>query len=295
MSRVIVVADAHLGQVPPAVGRAFHTFLEEIPRPGDHLLLTGDLFDFWFEYQSVIPRKHFATVAKLQEVRARGIPITFVGGNHDRWGGSFFTEDLGIEFFGGEAELDLVAQIRRGLERDEFVLHYQPIVDLRRGAVVGCEALVRWRRGGKLLLPGVFLEAMENAMPGRPVFNTRMAEYEDTIIKGLMPVWEGKEGANKAYLDELTRGLYATDASPFQVTPLGVAAPRDADDLAVLVKYAYETGVPLVPRGAGTGLAGEALGPGLVVDLSVHLRAELSLSGVPAVTTRRHDPHILPW
>jgi UDP-2,3-diacylglucosamine hydrolase len=104
---VIVVADAHLGQVPPAVGSAFHAFLDEIPRPGDHLVLMGDLFDFWFEYQSVIPRKHFATVAKLQQVRARGVPITFVGGNHDRWGGSFFTRDIGIAFFGGEAEIDL--------------------------------------------------------------------------------------------------------------------------------------------------------------------------------------------
>ena len=107
MSHVIVVADAHLGQVPPAVGTAFHAFLDQVPQPGDHLVLTGDLFDFWFEYQSVIPRKHFATVAKLQEVRARGVPITFVGGNHDRWGGSFFTRDLGIGFFGGEAELNL--------------------------------------------------------------------------------------------------------------------------------------------------------------------------------------------
>ena len=104
---MIVVADAHLGQVPPAVGTAFLAFLDEVPQPGDHLVLTGDLFDFWFEYQSVIPRKHFATVAKLREVRARGVPITFVGGNHDRWGGSFFTRDLGIEFFGGEAELNL--------------------------------------------------------------------------------------------------------------------------------------------------------------------------------------------
>ena len=106
-TRVLAVADAHLGQVPATVGAAFHAFLDEVPRPGDHLVLTGDLFDFWFEYQSVIPRKHFATVAKLQEVRRRGVPITFVGGNHDRWGGSFFTRDLGIEFFGGEAELDL--------------------------------------------------------------------------------------------------------------------------------------------------------------------------------------------
>jgi len=106
-SRVIIVADAHLGQVPAAVGSAFHAFLDEIPRPGDHLVLMGDLFDFWFEYQSVIPRKHFATVTKLQDVRSRGIPITFVGGNHDRWGGSFFTRDIGIDFFGGEAEIDL--------------------------------------------------------------------------------------------------------------------------------------------------------------------------------------------
>ena len=104
---MIVVTDAHLGQVPAAVGSAFHSFLDAIPQPGDHLVLMGDLFDFWFEYQSVIPRKHFATVAKLQEIRARGIPITFVGGNHDRWGGSFFTRDLGIDFYGGEAELDL--------------------------------------------------------------------------------------------------------------------------------------------------------------------------------------------
>jgi len=108
--RVIVVADAHLGQVPAAVGTAFHAFLDQVPQPGDHLVLTGDLFDFWFEYPTVIPRKHFGTVAKLQAVRARGIPVTFVGGNHDRWGGTFFTQDLGIDFFGGEAELDLAGQ-----------------------------------------------------------------------------------------------------------------------------------------------------------------------------------------
>jgi UDP-2,3-diacylglucosamine hydrolase len=114
--RVIVVADAHLGQVPPAVRAAFHSFLDQVPQPGDHLLLTGDLFDFWFEYPSVIPRKHFATVAKLQEVRARGIPITFVGGNHDRWGGSFFRQDLGVDFYGGAAELELAG-------RRAFVTH----------------------------------------------------------------------------------------------------------------------------------------------------------------------------
>jgi len=108
--RVIVVADAHLGQVPPATAAAFHAFLDQVPQPGDHLLINGDLFDFWFEYRAVIPRKHFATVAKLQAVRARGIPITFVGGNHDRWGGDFLRKDLGIAFYAGDAELDLAGR-----------------------------------------------------------------------------------------------------------------------------------------------------------------------------------------
>ncbi len=115
-SRVIVVADAHLGQVPAATEAAFHAFLDEVPQPGDHLLINGDLFDFWFEYRAVIPRKHFVSVAKLQALRARAIPITFVGGNHDRWGGDFLRRDLGIAFHGGEAELELAG-------RRAFVAH----------------------------------------------------------------------------------------------------------------------------------------------------------------------------
>ena len=114
--RVIVVADAHLGQVPPATAAAFHAFLHQVPQPGDHLLINGDLFDFWFEYRAVIPRKHFASVAKLQAVRARGIAITFVGGNHDRWGGDFWRKDLGIAFYAGEADLELAG-------RRAFVTH----------------------------------------------------------------------------------------------------------------------------------------------------------------------------
>ncbi|HEX9704281.1 MAG TPA: UDP-2,3-diacylglucosamine diphosphatase [Gemmatimonadales bacterium] len=115
-SRIVVVADAHLGQVPPTVAAAFHEFLDCVPQLGDHLLINGDLFDFWFEYQSVIPRKHFPTLARLQALLAKGIPITFVGGNHDRWGGDFLTADLGIAFYAGEAVLELAG-------RRAFVAH----------------------------------------------------------------------------------------------------------------------------------------------------------------------------
>jgi len=113
---VVVVADAHLGQVPTAVETAFHRFLDAVPDLGDALLINGDLFDFWFEYRAVIPRRHFGTAAKLQTLRARGIPITFVGGNHDRWGGDFLTKDLGIAFHAGAAETDVAG-------RRAFVAH----------------------------------------------------------------------------------------------------------------------------------------------------------------------------
>jgi len=109
-ARVVVVADAHLGQVPAATRDAFHAFLEAVPSLGDALLVNGDLFDFWCEYGAVIPRKHFSTVARLEAVRARGIPITFVGGNHDRWGGEFFTRDLGIDYHPNDVEVDVAGR-----------------------------------------------------------------------------------------------------------------------------------------------------------------------------------------
>lgn len=72
--------------------------------------------------------------------------------------------------------------------------------------------------------------------------------------------------------DDLSRALYSTDASIFEVRPLGVAVPRDEEDVRALVRYAFEHEIPLVPRGAGSGVAGEALGSGMVVDLSRYLR-----------------------
>jgi FAD/FMN-containing dehydrogenase/Fe-S oxidoreductase len=74
------------------------------------------------------------------------------------------------------------------------------------------------------------------------------------------------------HTDELTRALYSTDASLFQVQPLGVAVPCDLDDVQTLVRYAAEHRLALTPRGAGTGFAGEALNGGIIVDLSAHFR-----------------------
>lgn len=68
--------------------------------------------------------------------------------------------------------------------------------------------------------------------------------------------------------DDLTRQLYATDASIYQIEPMGVAFPQSAAEAQSVFRAAYEADIPLVPRGAGTGLAGGAVGEGLVVDFS---------------------------
>ena len=77
--------------------------------------------------------------------------------------------------------------------------------------------------------------------------------------------------------DDLSCALYSTDASIFQVRPLGVVVPQDEDDVCALVRYAAEHQVPLTARGAGSGVAGEALGAGLIVNLSRHFRRILEV------------------
>ncbi|MBI3408681.1 MAG: FAD-binding protein [Planctomycetes bacterium] len=81
------------------------------------------------------------------------------------------------------------------------------------------------------------------------------------------------------FFDELSRALYSTDASIFQVEPLGVAMPRNEADVQALVRYAADKQFPLVPRGAGTGMAGESIGRGLIVDLSRHFRDIREVNG----------------
>lgn len=87
-------------------------------------------------------------------------------------------------------------------------------------------------------------------------------------------VWEDLTGefAGELRFDPIARQMYATDASLYQLQPLGVAFPKDAADVQKLARYAAENFIPLVPRGSGTGLAGGAIGNGLIVDFSRHMR-----------------------
>jgi len=94
-----VVADTHFRglDIPGERERRdrFLRFLEGLP-PGTCLVLLGDIFDFYFEYRSVVSRRYLDVYEALDACRRRGVEIHFLGGNHDHWVGEFFANDLGI-------------------------------------------------------------------------------------------------------------------------------------------------------------------------------------------------------
>src|SRR5882724_4541156 len=75
-----------------------------------------------------------------------------------------------------------------------------------------------------------------------------------------------------ARFDNLTRQLYATDASIYQIQPVGVAFPKSAQQANAVIRAAAEAGLSITPRGAGTSLVGNAIGEGLIVDFSRYNR-----------------------
>ncbi|HLF93624.1 MAG TPA: FAD-binding oxidoreductase, partial [Planctomycetota bacterium] len=71
--------------------------------------------------------------------------------------------------------------------------------------------------------------------------------------------------------DDISRTLYSTAACIFQIMPRGVVVPRDRADVEAVVRYAAERGIPVTARGAGSGLAGQTLGEGIILDLSKYM------------------------
>jgi FAD/FMN-containing dehydrogenase/Fe-S oxidoreductase len=78
--------------------------------------------------------------------------------------------------------------------------------------------------------------------------------------------------------DRYSRILYSTDASIYQIEPIGVVVPRHAGDVEEVLRFAAREKVPVLPRGGGTSLAGQAVGEAIVMDFSKYLREVLEVS-----------------
>ena len=136
----------HLGAVPRETEHAFVAFLEHAGRDAGSVLLVGDLFDFWFEYGSVVPGRHFRVLAALSRLVEAGVAVTLVGGNHDAWGGRFLREEVGLEFRDGPFHAELAGRRALiahgdGLGRGDFKYRLLKSVIRSRAAVWSFRAL----------------------------------------------------------------------------------------------------------------------------------------------------------
>jgi FAD/FMN-containing dehydrogenase/Fe-S oxidoreductase len=80
-----------------------------------------------------------------------------------------------------------------------------------------------------------------------------------------------REVQGEVLFDAAARGRYATDASIYQIEPVGVVVPRTEEDAVIALQIAADAGVPVLPRGAGTSQCGQTVGAALVIDVSKHL------------------------
>ena len=95
---IYLSGDVHLGAVSRERERSFLRWLEHVGERAERIVLNGDLFDFWFEYQSVVPRGHTRVLGALAALVDGGVPVVLMGGNHDWWGGSYLEEEVGVTF-----------------------------------------------------------------------------------------------------------------------------------------------------------------------------------------------------
>ncbi|HEX5273459.1 MAG TPA: FAD-binding oxidoreductase, partial [Gemmataceae bacterium] len=91
--------------------------------------------------------------------------------------------------------------------------------------------------------------------------------------------------------DPTSRRLYSTDGSIYHVEPLGVVVPRTTEDVVAVVQVAGEMGIPITPRGGGTSLSGQSIGPGVVLDCSKYLNRVLDID--PTAHVARVQPGVV--
>jgi UDP-2,3-diacylglucosamine hydrolase len=92
----LLMSDAHLGAAPTDRESAVVAFLGHARTTAGSVVINGDLFDFWFEWKTVMPRGHVRVLGALAALTDAGIPVTMLVGNHDAWAGDVLTREIGV-------------------------------------------------------------------------------------------------------------------------------------------------------------------------------------------------------
>lgn len=108
---VYFISDVHLtlddGDWERTRRRRLFRFFDMIRESGGTLFIVGDFFDFWFEYQRVIPKQYCDVISQFYKLREADIDIHYVLGNHDFWTNDFLSDQLGIHVYPSEANVDI--------------------------------------------------------------------------------------------------------------------------------------------------------------------------------------------
>jgi UDP-2,3-diacylglucosamine hydrolase len=113
--KIYFASDQHLGAPTPKASlpreKKFVAWLDTIKEDAGTIFLLGDLFDFWFEYKTVVPKGFVRVLGKLAELKDAGIDIYFFVGNHDLWMRDYFQKELNIPVFHKPQEFEINGKI----------------------------------------------------------------------------------------------------------------------------------------------------------------------------------------
>lgn len=109
--KIYFASDQHLGAPTQEASfpreKKFLQWLDEAKQDAEAIFLLGDLFDFWFEYKTVVPKGFVRVLGKLAEIKDSGIPIYFFVGNHDLWMDDYFESELNIPVYHSPQEFTI--------------------------------------------------------------------------------------------------------------------------------------------------------------------------------------------
>lgn len=98
----LLMSDAHLGAAPSEREREVAAFLDFARHNAGSVVINGDLFDFWYEWRTVMPRGHVRVLGALAALVDAGKPVLMTAGNHDLWSGDVLSREIGVQLVHGE-------------------------------------------------------------------------------------------------------------------------------------------------------------------------------------------------
>lgn len=258
-----ILSDCHVGAAPAATTDALLQFLRRLRGQPGELILNGDILDFWFEWRRSVPSFALPVLGALSELRAAGMPVTWIAGNHDCWGGEVL-RDLGLSFQVTPVRTrigawDMLVEHGDGLRghADRGYLRIKPI--LRAPLSVWAFKLVHPDFGTRLALGTSETSRVHSAADDgtglRDVALRRLAEpggpnlvvYGHSHVAGLVRAPGGGVYANPGGWGAVPRYLVVTPER-VELRELGASGEDRRVDL---VEHGADESLPDAPEGVG--------------------------------------------